>query len=256
MDKYKIKKYFERLNISPDTDNLKLDFNLLRSIQYAHVTNIPYENLDIVNGIPLSIEPEVIYDKIIERRRGGYCFELNGLLGWFLRELGFKTKDCMARYLRGESGIPMRRHRVIIVDLPDGRVLCDAGVGERAPRYALKLQEGIIQEQFSEVYRFEREPFFGWVLYDYHKGEWNRVFAFTEEEQLDIDYTMPSFYCEKHPASIFNKGNIISLKTKTGRKTIAGMIFRVFDGDAVKVSEISDNDMLRRILCEHFGIKI
>ncbi|MDD4774574.1 MAG: arylamine N-acetyltransferase, partial [Eubacteriales bacterium] len=65
-----------------------------------------------------------------------------------------------------------------------------------------------------------------------------------------------SFYCEKHPASIFNKGNIISLKTKTGRKTIAGMIFRVFDGDAVKVSEISDNDMLRRILCEHFGIKI
>ncbi|MHB1152261.1 MAG: arylamine N-acetyltransferase family protein [Eubacteriales bacterium] len=254
MDKFKIQKYFNRIGLNLDPDNLTLDYNLLRLLQFAHVTNVPYENLDIIHGIPLLLEPIALFDKIVERRRGGYCFELNGLFGWLLSELGFKTKDCMARYLRGETDIPMRRHRVIIAETPDGRILCDVGVGDRAARYALKLEEGLVQEQLDEIYRFEREPFFGWVLYDYYKGEWKRMFAFTEEEQLNIDYIMPSYYCENHPASIFKAGNMMSLKTSTGRKTISGMQYRVFDSDTVTVTEIKDDDMLNLILSEHFGI--
>jgi len=103
MDKLKILKYFNRIYIDLDPANLTLDYNLLRLLQLAHVTNIPYENLDIIHGIPLSLEPEVLFEKIVEKRRGGYCFELNGLYGWLLSELGFKIKDCMARYLRGET---------------------------------------------------------------------------------------------------------------------------------------------------------
>ncbi len=256
MYKNKILKYFNRIKLNLDLDDLKLDYNLLKTLQFAHVTNIAYENLDIMQGIPLSVEPEKLFHKIVEHSRGGYCFELNGLFGWLLSELGFKTKDCMARYLRGESDIPMRRHRVIITETPEGRILCDVGVGDRAARYPLKLIEGLVQEQFNEAYRFLFEPFFGWVLYDYYKGEWQRMFAFTEEEQLNIDYIMPSYYCENHPDSIFRAGNMVSLKTPTGRKTISGMQYRVFDGDTVNVTEINDNNMLKSILSKNFGIMI
>lgn len=254
MDREKILRYLDRINLKLDPENLSLDYHLLKILQLAHVTAIPYENLDILRGIPLSVEPDVLYDKIIRRRRGGYCFELNGLFGWLLSELGFKTKDCMARYLRGENGIPMRRHRVIIAETTECRVLCDAGVGDRAPRQALKLTEGLIQEQFDEIYRFEREPFYGWVLYDCYKGEWKRMFSFTEEEQLNIDYIMPSYYCENHPSSIFRVGNMVSLKTLTGRKTISGRQYRIFDKDTVAVTEITDDNMLKMILSENFGI--
>lgn len=177
MDKNKITKYFNRIGLDLDPLCLTLDYNLLRILQFAHVTTVPYENLDLIRGIPLSLEPDALYNKIVERRRGGYCFELNGLFGWLIRELGFKTKDCMARYLRGETGIPMRRHRVIIAETHEGRVLCDVGVGDRAARYALLLEQKLVQEQSGELYKFKREPFFGWVLYDYYKGEWRRMFA-------------------------------------------------------------------------------
>jgi arylamine N-acetyltransferase len=254
MDKNKIIKYFERIKLDLDPQNLTLDYDLLRKLQFAHVTTVPYENLDIIHGIPLSLEPDMLYHKIVECRRGGYCFELNGLFGWLIRELGYKTKDCMARYLRGETGIPMRRHRVIIAETPDGRVLCDVGVGDRAARYALLLEKDLVQEQSGELYKLKYEPFFGWVLYDYHKGEWGRMFAFTEEEQLDIDYIMPSYYCENHPGSIFKAGNMLSIKTETGRKTISGMIYRVFDGDTVNETIIKNDNMLRSILSDVFGI--
>lgn len=258
MNKEKVRLYFQRLGLNLDVDNLTLDINLLNQIQYAHVTNIAYENLDIVQGLPLDLDNEKLFEKMIINQRGGYCFEINSLYNWLLQEIGFKTTSYMARYLRGEKDVPKRRHRVIIVesDLIDGRIMCDAGIGERAPRYPLKLEEGLIQEQFNETYKFVKDDFYGWLLTDYHKEKWSSFFAFTEEVQLDIDYVMPSFYCEHHPDSPFNKTNIIAIKTSDGRKTISDMTFRIFDGNDVTELFITDEIMLKQILSEHFYINI
>jgi len=256
MDKIKVKAYLDRIGMTLDLDNFTPDYDLLCKLQYAHVTHVPYENLDLMHGIPLVLEPDYIYDKVVTRKRGGYCFELNCLFNWLLRELGYTTVSYMARYIRGETGTPIRRHRIIVAESPytDGRVMCDVGIGDRAPRYALKLVEGLEQKQFGEIYRFEKDDFYGWLLSDYHKNEWVRFFGFTEEVQLDIDYVMPSFWCEAHPDSIFHKSNIVSLKTDTGRKTIAGMLHRVFEGDEVTETEIKSEEELNGILRNVFGI--
>lgn len=257
MNKDKVQLYFNRIGLDLDIDNLILDTELLNQVQYAHVTNIPYENLDILNNIPLNLDNESLFDKMIINNRGGYCFEINSLYNWLLQEIGYKTTNYMARYIRGEKDIPMRRHRVIIVesDLIDGRIMCDAGIGDRAPRYPLRLEVNSIQNQFGESYKFVKDDFYGWLLMDYHKGEWTPFFAFTEEIQLDKDYVMPSFYCEKHPDSPFNKTNILSIKTANGRKTISDMTFRIFNGNDVTEDTIADQVMLDRILEEHFGIR-
>ena len=258
MNKEKISKYFERINLKQDLDNIVLDLELLKKIQYSHVMNIPYENIDIANNIPLDLDNDKLFEKMIINNRGGYCFEINSLYNWLLCELGYKTTSYMSRYLRGELEIPMRRHRVIAVesDLISGRILCDAGVGERAPKHPLLIEEGIIQEQFGETYRFEKDEFFGWLLTDYHKGEWKPYYSFTEEPQLDIDYVMPSFYCEKHPDSPFNKKFMIEIKTPDGRKTLNDNVFHIFKSGNMDELVIDNDELLRNILREHFYIKI
>ncbi|MBO5671141.1 MAG: arylamine N-acetyltransferase, partial [Clostridia bacterium] len=82
----------------------------LGAVQNACVLSIPYENLDILDGKPLSLKAEDIYRKIVTEHRGGYCFELNALLHHMLAEMGFTVNSRFARYLRGESKIPFRRH--------------------------------------------------------------------------------------------------------------------------------------------------
>ena len=109
-----IKAYFDRIGLELP-EKIVPDSELLRKLQFAHCTTVPYENVDMIRGIPTSLEPDALYKKVVENRRGGICFELNGAFGELLRALGYGVTDLAARYLRGENTIPMRRHRVLMV---------------------------------------------------------------------------------------------------------------------------------------------
>ena len=256
MNRQQAELYLERIGLDKSLVDHAPDAQLLSTLQYAHVTTVPYENLDILNNIPLKLDEESLFEKIVLNRRGGYCFELNALYCRLLEALGYKTLSCFARYLRGETELPMRRHRIIIVESPDldGRYFTDTGIGERAPRLALKLEEGFTQEQFGEIYRFEKDDFLGWVLCDHYKGEWGRFISFTEEPQLEADYIGTSFYCEKHPDSPFILGNMLSIKTQTGRKTVSSDEFRIFDGQNVTAITVTSDEEMKEIFSTHFSI--
>ncbi len=223
--------FFERIGISPDTKIEKND-EFLRLVQYNSVLNIAYENLDILDKKPLSLDAQSLFEKIVLNKRGGYCFEVNALLSWFFKENGFEVTDYFARFLRGEKEIPMRRHRILTVKCDDGVYFCDIGIGQIAPRYPVKLEEGIVQEQFGESYKFEKDER-GYVLYDLYKGTWREFISFTEDIAYEIDFVQPSFYCEAHPDSVFNKAPMLAIKTPEGRKTIDGRTYKVFMGDTL-----------------------
>lgn len=242
METVKVKKYLERIGMELP-ENVVPDSAFLRELQFAHCTHIPYENLDIIRGIPLSLDEDDLFRKVVEERKGGFCFELNGLFAWLLRQLGYKVTEYAARYLRGESGIPMRRHRVLKVEAEDGVWCCDAGIGEVCPRYPVRLAEGVEQPQLGECYRFDRDDFLGWVLMDLHKGEWRRFYSFTEEPQLPQDYDALCVYCEKSPKSPFINAEMFSLKTPEGRITLDGHIYKEFDREEVRVRELTDAEM-------------
>ena len=256
MDTAKVAQTFKRIGLSVDLRNIAPTFELLKKIQYAFVTTVPYENLDIIRRIPLQLTPEALFDKIVVRRRGGYCFELNCFYNWLLKELGYDTQNYFARYLRGENDIPMRRHRVVLAQSPmmDCGAVCDIGIGQRAPRLPLRLEQNTAQEQYGETYRFETDDFFGWVLCDFWDGAWGVFYAFTEEPQLDIDYVMPSFWCENSPDSPFIAKNMFSIKTDLGRKTIDDMTFKIFESGSVTEHVMADQTEFYEVLAEHFGI--
>lgn len=252
-NKEQLTKIFERIGLKY-SDNLPADYDTLAAVQYGFQKNVPYENLDIVKKVPLSLDYESLYEKIVSNHRGGYCFEINGFLGEVYRSLGFDVTEYMARYLRGETEIPVRRHRVLGVTTAAGqKYICDAGIGQSAFRMPLRMEEESISEQFGETYRVTKEPFFGWMISDFHKGEWRRFYSFTEEEQLNIDYIMPSFWCEHAVESPFTSAEMFSIKTDTGRITLDSNIFHIFDGENVTERYLTEEEV-QDVYGRYFGL--
>lgn len=251
-----VTKYLERIGVSASLPILPTYENLCM-LQLRHVLSVPYENIDILLEKPLSLNVDDIYEKVVINNRGGYCFELNCLFEKFLRELGYETESFFARFWRGETGIPHRRHRVIAVKIDGKRYVADVGIGSAAPRKPLPLEEFDEIEVYGEKYRMVRDAEFGWMIYEYTHGEWKKYFSFTEEKQYEGDFVFPSFYCEKHPESKFNKSLIVALKTENGRMSIDGNCYKEFKGvDLDYIEENIPKDRLIEILKSKFSISV
>ena len=124
----------------------------------AHQRMIPFENLDpVLWNRPVRLEPEQMMEKLLRQRRGGYCFELNGLFCMLLRELGFDAWLCLCRQLRHAEPCPVpATHCCILVDL-DGRTLfCDVGYGGPMPRGSIEWKTDVLQEVRGDRYSFQK----------------------------------------------------------------------------------------------------
>lgn len=252
--KPEVRAYLDRIGYDGPLDG---SGETLAALQECHLHTVPYENLDILKRVPLSLEIPDLFDKIVTRRRGGYCFELNALFGWLLRELGYPVTDFMARFWRDETDPPpKRRHQVLQVEVGNDRFLCDVGVGGIVPRRPVQLIEGLEQPQGEETYRMERDPYFGWVLCERKHGEWSRIYSFTEEPQLPKDFIMATFWCENAPDSIFLQQPMVAVRTREGRNTIAGEEFRIFTSGGVHTFVPRTKEEYHEALHKHFGIRI
>jgi arylamine N-acetyltransferase len=244
--------YLERIGYKGPLGNT---YETLAGLQEAHLKSVPYENLDVMYGRPLSLEIPDLYKKIVINKRGGYCFELNALFRWLLLELGFTVTSYMARFLRDETGIPMRRHHILKVETDDGiPYLCDVGVGGNIPTWPIPFVLDVVFKQDNGSYRLKKDDFLGWVLEEIRHGQWSRLYSFTEEVQLPIDFIMPSFWCEHSPDSIFRKQNMISIRTPNGRVTVADKEFRIFTEEGVTTFVPATEEEFRSALKKYFGI--
>jgi N-hydroxyarylamine O-acetyltransferase len=250
--KHEVRAYLDRINYNGPLDG---SAEALADLQECHLHTVPYENLDILRRTPLSLETGRLYEKIVVRRRGGYCFELNALFGWLLRELGYTVTDYFARFWRDEPNPPpKRRHHVLKVEAGDGTYLCDVGVGGIVPRRPIRMVERLEHAQGDELYRLERDPYFGWMLCERKHGQWCKLYSFTEEPQLPHDYVMASYWCENAPDSIFTRGAMAAIRTKEGRNTIAGEQFRIFTAEGVRAFTPQTKEEYDEALQTYFGI--
>ncbi len=245
--------YLERIGMR--LEDVSSTYEFLEKLQQSHICTVPYENLDILNDKPIDLSEEALFEKIVSNHRGGYCFELGGAVAMLLRALGFATKCYLGRFLKGEKNIPVRRHRVVVTECNGKRYVIEVGIGIEAPRAPLLLEEGVEQECSNGTFRFLRDVFLGWVLYEKVDGEWEPYYSFTEEEQLDIDFIQPSFYCENHPNSPFNKSPMVAIKTPNGRRAINDHDYKVFqNGELIHIEENITDARLYEILKTDFGI--
>ena len=137
-----IRKYLDRL----EYDKIPApDLETLHALQWAHLTHVPYENIDALLGIPISLKPDDLYRKIVLEHRGGWCFELQGAYGYLLQSLGFAVMQYAARFMDEPGVVQMRRHRILVVDFNGRRYLTDVGVRSESPRKPLALVFDAIQ---------------------------------------------------------------------------------------------------------------
>ena len=248
-----MEKYFERINYKGTAD---ISLENLTLLQKGHLYNIPYENLDQMNSVPLSLTPEGVFDKIVTNHRGGYCFENQGLLCYALRTLGYDVVQYAGRFMNEPGVIQMRRHRILVVTIDGKRYVCDVGMRSETSRVPLLLEENLVQTDGVGEYKYVKDDFYGWVIMQkLPDKQWKPLYGFTEEMQVDDDFVMPSFFCEKHPDSPFNTIMKIAIYTPDSNLNIVDNEYKVYRmGKCVEENVIENEDEARRMLAEKFGI--
>ncbi len=210
--------YLERIAYHGPLD---VSLETLRGLHLAHLYAAPFENLDIHLGRPLLLDSAALFDKIVTRRRGGFCYELNGLLCALLRELGFRVTMLSAE-VAGQKGSFSAEydHLTLRVDLEEPW-LVDVGFGDGF-RQPLRLEHSPDQEQGTSVYRIVPAGEYRLLLRRDAGGDWTPQYRFTLESHELSDFAERCRFHQTSPESHFTQGRIFTLAIPDGRVTLSG----------------------------------
>jgi len=225
---------------------------VLRSLHRAHMLAVPFENLDIGLGRKIICDEASIIHKIVERRRGGFCYELNGAFAALLRELGFKVTLLSARVARqdGSNG-PEFDHLTLKVDLEEPW-LADVGFGDSFLE-PLRLKLDIEQPQGRRNFRLVEEQ--GSLHMEMAEpAEWKRQYSFTLVPRQFGEFAGMCHYHQTSPESSFTQKRICSRATPEGRITLTdGKLIITRDGKREE-SPIRSEEQWRVALKKYFEI--
>lgn len=224
----------------------------LHAVHRAQAYAIPYEGLDVQLGVPLDLNPKRIYDKLVLNRRGGWCFETNGLLAWALRELGFEVHRCTAGVYRRERGDSTLGNHVTLV-VPLGQAwLCDLGLGDglRAP---IPLIEGPHRDGALQ-FRLERLAGGYWRFHNHPAGS-PSSFDFRHKPADEVLFHRQNILLQTSPESHFVQ-NVEAVRMGPGWSiTLLGRVLRHWDGKILHRTLLDSPEDLALVLDQQFGIR-
>jgi arylamine N-acetyltransferase len=226
----------------------------------AHNRSIPFENLDPLLGIPVAdLSAAALSDKLVSRRRGGYCYEHNGLMGHVLDELGFGVERLAGRvlWMNPSAALPAQTHQVLSVTVSglDGPLLVDVGFGGQTLTSPIRLQAGPVQETRHEPYRI-RERGDGYQLEAEISGTWQPLYMFTLRPQPRIDLEVGSWYVSTHPNSHFVTGLTAALVTDDARWNLRGRNLAIHSGGGTEKIRFDTAADVLEVLTDRFGIDL
>ena len=247
-----IKLYFERIKYEGQIDTT---FEVLSKLQEQHLMNVPFENLDIQNKIKIDLDN--LFDKIVIRNRGGFCYELNGLFYKLLKEIGFTAKMVSARvYTNKKSYSAEFDHMAIIVSIEDDQYLVDVGFGEFAFS-PLEIEPGKETDDPRGIFKIE-------VFDDNYKvvkkknaeGEFIPEYIFSEKERQIEEFYPMCYYHQTSKESHFTQKRICSLPTQNGRITLTGNTLKITEKRIVIERPLNNEQEVQQVLWNYFGIKL
>ena len=252
--------YFARIGY---TGAVETTFDTVGAVVAAHNRSIPFENLDPLMSIPVAdLSAEALADKLIDRRRGGYCYEHNGLLGYVLEELGFGVQRLAGRvvWMRQEDhadGLPAQTHQVLAVTRPgrDSAYLVDVGFGGQTLTSPIRLQTGPVQQTRHEPYRLVDHPE-GFELQAEIRGAWQSLYLLSDRPRPRIDLEVGSWYVSTHPKSGFVTGLTAALVTDDARWNLRGRNLAVHRAGGSEKTRLDTAAEVVDLLGDTFGINI
>ena len=248
-----IQDYINRIKYSGD---LTPSFDVLKELQRAHLLRIPFENLDIHYNNPIDLDLDKIYRKVIGNKRGGFCYELNGMFHSLLKAIGFDSKIISARVYNSkkESFGKEYDHMAIIVNLNQIEYLVDVGFGEFT-FHPLKL----------EIDRVQSDPRGNFIIEEYQYGYYKvskierktkyTEYIFSKKNRELNEFAEMCNYHQTNPNSHFTHKKLISRPTELGRITIAGNTLKVTENKETKKEHQFAKEEFRTYLFDWFNIE-
>jgi N-hydroxyarylamine O-acetyltransferase len=224
---------------------------VLADLQLAHLLAVPFENLSIHTGEEIQLRPDWLFDKVVRRRRGGFCYELNGLFAELLVDLGFPVERLAARVFREDGSLGIALGHLCLRVIAGGQAwLVDVGFGDN---FALPLALDDPRDQGDGRRRYRIEPDGDerilWV------GA-TRSYRFGLTPLALADFEPGRVYHMTSPESHFTARRVISLLTPDGRVTLRDDRLIVTAGDDRREELIAGAGEWRRLAAERFGIDL
>ena len=222
----------------------------LEKLQHHHLVAVPFENLDILQGKKIILDESRIYEKVVVHKRGGFCYELNGLFYWLLRELGFS-----ARVYQNKQFSPELDHMVLLIAL-DKTYLVDVGFGD-SYRKPITVPDGEI-EDCSGKYRIMPLPSAQneHRLQRQDKGKWIPEYSFTTVPRRISDFAERCVFSQTSSESHFTHGTVCTIATEEGRVTLSDNYLTITEGTAKRKIAVSSPEKYRQYILEYFGIEL
>lgn len=243
-----IELYLKRINYNQE---VKLNIETLKQLQKQHLLHIPFENLDIHRNTTIRLNSNTIYEKIVNRSRGGFCYELNGLFHAFLSQLGFQSTMISARVFDQKKGYGKEfDHLALLVTVEKQSYLVDVGFGEFI-FHPLKME-------LNQIQKDERGNF----IIEAYSGEYFRVskildkevipqYIFTKRKRKYDDFAAMSHYHQHSPESHFTKKRFLGIPTEKGRITLVGNTLKIIKDKQVEERTVSKKEY-KELLVKYF----
>ena len=215
--------YFSRIGFQGAAS---ADFTTLKRMMCCQLFSVPFENLDVQAGKVVSLEPEEIYRKIVERQRGGYCYEVNGLFAMALDALGIRYQFVAARPMTYAVRRP-KTHMAIVVTIEGEQWLCDLGFGSYGIREPINLNwiDREIRQDF-DTFKLTGSPEHNYLLQSFVDGAWKNLYEFNLNPQEWVDFEPANYMNSTHPDSIFVQWLMVVLQNPSGKYVLLGDRFQ------------------------------
>src|SRR5258708_15764400 len=225
----------------------------LRQLQVAHLLTVPFENLSIHAREAIVLKDEALCEKIVSGRRGGFCYELNGLFAALLRALGFKVAMLSAQVANAEGEFSQDfDHMALMIEIEE-RWLADVGFGDSFVE-PLLLDERDAQVQGDRAYRIVADDERLVVQRADNSSEWKAQYRFTLKPFQYSDYAEMCEYHQTSPLSHFTQAGICSRLTPKGRVTLSDMRLITTEGGERHEHAVATQEEYAELLHKHFDI--
>ena len=228
----------------------------LAGLVHAHMAHIPFENLDVLLGRPVRLDLPSLQNKLVQARRGGYCFEHATLLGAVLEQLGFATERKLARVvLERPLEAAARTHMFLSVSLADGRYVVDPGFGALAPQTPLALLDVAPTLDSGATHWMQRDRHY-WKMCARPRAEVIVGWVSTLEDEGPADFEMGNHHVASYPTSPFVNRIMLRALTPTGRVTVMNRDVTIWRGGEPESQVLADRQALRALLAQYFGFDL
>ncbi|MEU6867236.1 arylamine N-acetyltransferase [Streptomyces sp. NPDC046876] len=254
-DRLDVQAYLDRLGIAGP---LEPTAETLRRLHRAHALTIPFENLDILLGRGIDLDVDAMQDKLLRRRRGGYCYEHNMLFAVLLERLGYEVTRLYARPLLNAPKPLPRTHLVLSVAVGDETYLADVGFGDDGPLEPLLVADGTVCDQGGWVYRLARVQGSDkeWVLSLRREDDWFPLYWYTTTPHHHIDCVVANWYISTHSHSPFTGRVFLEDIAEDRRLNLNHRKLTLTRSDGtVEVRYVVDEEV-RELLDRQFGIEL